>query len=121
MQENIIREVYYVLPETVFSQKKIASQKEKGKAFVNPSTIVTQDNGWKRVLSAQLPADIDETVLLTIDASYFDSTDTLELINRLKKSGLKVDMIIVNLAEDNPDIDEESRERLSEAAGLLSR
>lgn len=120
MQGNVAREIYYILPDAVFHEKMNAAQAERRSVSVTADRIITNYFGSKRVISNRLP-DIKEPVLLNIDASFFDSPDAAVLMKELKNSGLRVDALTLNFAEDNPDVTNIGRERLKGFAEDLLR
>jgi hypothetical protein len=121
MQGNIAREIYYLLPDAVFYEKMNAARAEGRNVSVTADRIIANYYGSKRVVSNRLP-DIKEPVLLNIDASFFNSTDTAGLMKELKSSGLRIDALTLSFAEDNPYVTDVGRKRLKRfAEELLKR
>jgi hypothetical protein len=111
-QTNIAREIYTVLPPVDF--------KERIGVTPQQNEFVTYEFCSPRIFTMSLPP-VAEPVLLNIDASYFASTDTAQLVNDLIKSGLKADIVTICLAEDNPDVTDLDRRKARDFIVLLSR
>jgi hypothetical protein len=111
-QTNIAREIYTVLPPADF--------KEKIGATPQQNKFVIYEFCSPRIFTMSLPS-VAEPVLLNIDASFFASTDTAQLVNDLMKSGLKADIVTICLAEDNPDVTDLDRRKARDFIALLSQ
>lgn len=108
VQANIAREIYNVIPPKKFMERFHLNDEKK---LLND--FITHVYASRRTMTTRLPK-LEETVLLNIDASFFDPVNMTEFLSLLRNSGLSVDIITVCFAEDNPDVTEFERERLGE-------
>jgi hypothetical protein len=105
MRANIVREITYVLPRETLQEKAEVAESSSTQA------IVAEERGFRRTLVDRIP-EIDEPVLLVVDASLWTSPDVQRLMNGLWTSPLRSDLAIFNLAEDNELVSEPAREGL---------
>lgn len=117
MESNIARQIYNVLSPDAFKEKLKAHMEKTNDGGDGEITINYM--GSKRVISSRIP-NIDEPVILNIDASFFDFSNIAGFVNNLKTSSLRVDIVTFCLSKDNPDITDLERERLLEAARVFS-
>jgi hypothetical protein len=73
-----------------------------------------------RTLDAVAP-DLDEPVLLDINASWFDASDAADLRSALRDARLLVELATVSLAEDAPDVSPAARAAARAFAEELAR
>ncbi len=113
MRINVARELHNVLPSDVYTNKVGAGGGAPGERSTVQATY-----GLRRTISDHLIA-FDEPVLLSVDASLFASPDGRELAVELRSSSLRTDMVVCNLAEDNPRVSDGARARLRQFAREL--
>lgn len=118
LQSGIAREIVHVLPPADYADRRRTVGAGEPGIRVLETAILTHENGARRLLVDRLP-EIDEPVLLAIDASYLDEVDTSELLTLLQGSGLRADLVALSLSLDNPDVGEVGRERLRQLAATL--
>lgn len=118
LEGNIARNVYNVLTPDVFAEKFRPGGKENVSGERGNKIILTNQFGSKRVISDHIPY-IDEPVLLNIDASYFDSKEAEDIVGKLKKAGIKIDMITLCLSEENPEVSDMNRNHLKDLGARL--
>jgi hypothetical protein len=118
MQVGVVREVYYVLSRSDYGERRDAVAGLAG-VSVRPDRIVMDHWGSPRTLTPWLPA-IAEPVVLNVDASYFAEGDGQGLLESIRRSGLRADVVTVNLARDNPEVDDAQREAAMAFASALS-
>lgn len=120
MRTNIARRIYHVLPPYMFTEKREAVEAYTRGVSVKQGTIITHFLGSSRVIAERMPT-IKEPVLLIIDASYFEYAGGSSLFDDLRASGVKTDLLILCLSEDNPDVQEQERKKLRQFAELLRK
>lgn len=119
MQAGIAREIYNILPPKAFGLKLGALSTAEERVKVSEHMIVTDYLGSKRLIMDYIPS-LTEPVLLTIDASFFRDNDAAGLFDALKKAGIRTDMLILSLSEDNPGVTEKERKMLMEFPTMLA-
>ena len=115
MRLNIARELVNLLPADVYDEK-LGSSGNRGS---RRTTIASY--GMKRTIADHF-VEFGEPILLSMDASIFGAEEgdrlALELLPRLQDA----DLVICNLAEDNPRVTEAQREALLRyVAGIPGR
>jgi hypothetical protein len=118
LRSGVARAVYHVLPSEVMDEKLSQLGRPTNRAGGEPRKIVATDNGSPRVISERLP-DFEEPALLSIDASYLRDRDVSEVVEEVRLSRLRTDLVVLCRSEDNPDVTEASRVRLDELATKL--
>ncbi len=113
MRINVARDLHNVLPRDVYTNKVGAGGRVPSERSTMQATY-----GLRRTISDHLFA-FDEPVLLSVDASLFASSDGRELAAELRASSLSTDMVVCNLAEDNPRVSDDARARLRHFAEEL--
>lgn len=115
MRLNIARELVNLLPADVYDEK-LGSGGSRGRR----STTLAE-YGMKRTLADHV-GDYGEPVLLSLDASLFNTADGNRLASELLPRLRDADLVICNLAEDNPRITDDQREALLDyVAGIPAR
>jgi len=74
---------------------------------------------FPRTLLAELPAS-DEPVLLDVNASWFDEGAPEALMQTLRASRLRIDLVTLSLAEDADDVSDRARAGLRQFAAALA-
>ena len=118
MQTGIARYIYNVLPPWTYTEKKREVAKGPYRIWYEGSAIVDADKGLLRKISDEMP-QVEEPVLMNIDASYVTEADIAAFADALKRSGLRVRRLTLSLAEDNPEVPESSRTKLKELGQAL--
>jgi hypothetical protein len=125
MRSNIARKIYHVVSLDVYREKAglikegLREKKLRG-IFISGKTVTTHDRGSQRVITSHIP-QLREPALLVIDASYFANYNEETLLQALRTSGLKTDMMILCLEEGNPNVTEREREKLRVFAEKLEK
>lgn len=118
LQANVLREVFYVLPQDIFADKlrkmEVASH---GKADFS-NKLVFDEFGWRRTLMTHMPS-MQEPFLANVDASFFASGDAAGLLHELTVSKSKIVLITFCLSESNPEVTDNDRIRLKEFMNLV--
>jgi hypothetical protein len=119
MRLGTVREIRHVVPASTFRDKRAAAR-EDGTDVVSldDRDIVLHHWGSRRAITAAVPS-LAEPVVLVVDASYFEAGDPDELLRDLSRAGLGADLVLLCLAEDNPDVGPRGREGLAKFATLL--
>jgi hypothetical protein len=99
LQGGIAREIVHLLPEGEYKRRR--------------GEISTPSPG------IDLQPTVTETVILGIDAAYLDEADVDSTLTRLRRSEMRTDFVVLNLALDNPDVSDVGRVRLVELAEVL--
>jgi hypothetical protein len=73
---------------------------------------------FPRTLAAAFPK-LDEPVILEICASWFDDPRAPDPLGQILASGLEPDLVVVNLAEDSPDVSDRAREEARSLGATL--
>jgi hypothetical protein len=118
LQEGIAREVVHVLPRQEYESRRSGITAGSPGIALRPAAIVTHEVGSRRTVQSELPA-LGEPVILGIDAAYLDGADVFSTIDLLRASGLGVDLVVLNLSLDNPDVSDLGRNRLRDLAAAL--
>ena len=119
MQSGIARSVFNILPRERFIEKYGRGAKIDPKFAPVDDEVSFHYFGSERVVSSRLP-EIEEAVLLNIDASFFkNNSEVLEFSKLLKRAGLSIDLITLCMAEDNPEVSEIARDRLRQLKGFF--
>ncbi len=74
---------------------------------------------FPRVLYDKLP-DVDEPVLLDVNASFFDEGTAAGLLDALRRSRLRIDLVTLSVAEDADDVSDRARAGLRQFAAALA-
>ncbi len=120
MQANIVRGIYYVLPDQVYQEiRKAAREDDFDIAYMDTERIVAHEWGFRREISNSIPV-LPEPVLLNIDASVFEYREVSDILRMVKQSRLKADLITANLSEDSPDVSPASRGKMRLFISLLT-
>lgn len=112
VQANVARQINNVLPEDKFKQQFLSNKRNKS-IKLESDIVEINKFGSKRVIASWIKT-IDEPVLLNIDASFFESQDLKDFVKDLKKTGLKIDLLTICLALDNPEVSDASRNSAKE-------
>lgn len=119
MRSGIAREIVHVVPPATLAEKRAAARRDDTDVVsVGEHEIVLHHWGSRRVISDAVPSLAEPAVLL-VDASYFEVVEPGELLGRIERSGLTVDVLALCLAEDNPEVGARGREGLARFAALL--
>jgi hypothetical protein len=118
LQGGIAREIVHLLPEGEYKRRRGEISTPSPGIDLQPTAIVTSELGSRRTILADLPI-LTETVILGIDAAYFDEADVDSTLTRLRRSEMRTDFVVLNLALDNPDVSDVGRVRLVELAEVL--
>lgn len=118
MQNGLARKIHHVLPPNGYARKKEELLGAAG-GYFSEGVYVTSYFGGLRYISDR-PPRTREPVVILVDASYMAETNAPALVRGLWESGLKVDSLIFCMAEDSPDVSDDERGRLREAARLFA-
>lgn len=119
VRTGVAREVVHILPWPTWREKRAAALVDATDVrAVSDGEIVAHLWGSRRTLTASVPSST-EPVLLEIDASYFELSDPVQLLQDLVRAGLEADLLILNSAEDNPAVTERGRAGLERFAREL--
>jgi hypothetical protein len=118
LQGGIAREIVHLLPEGEYKRRRGEISTPSPGIDLQPTAIVTSELGSRRTILADLPI-LTETVILGIDAAYLDEADVDSTLTRLRRSEMRTDFVVLNLALDNPDVSDVGRVRLVELAEVL--
>ncbi|KKL99963.1 hypothetical protein LCGC14_1809180 [marine sediment metagenome] len=119
MEAGISRSVDYLLPSEDYKQRLAQVQGVVG-IEASERSIVTHHWGSRRALYHEVPV-YKEPVLLHVDASYFLAREPEYLVDELVQSGIRTDMVLLNLANDNPVVGDAERERLLRAYSMIGQ
>lgn len=118
LQNGIAREVVHLLPEPEYRRRRQEITEPTPGIDLRPTAIVAHELGSRRIVSSELPR-LNETVIVGIDAAYLDTEDVPSTLDRLRSSGVRTDLVVLNLAVDNPDVSDLGRQRLIELSVAL--
>jgi hypothetical protein len=118
-QANMVREIYYYQPPLMF-RKRLAAVDDQDPVLISKGehTIVLHDWGSRRTIADRMP-QLQEPVLLNIDASVFEELQPEQLLTMVRASSLAADIVTLNLARDNPDVPDSCRRSLVRFAKML--
>jgi hypothetical protein len=119
LQAGVAREVVHVLPREDYQRRRGELNAGPVGVVLAPDAIITHELGSRRTLRVA-PPPLAEPVLLIIDASYLDLVGVGEALELLRGSGLRTDLMVANLARDNPDVSDLGRKRLHSLADALA-
>jgi len=111
VQSGVVRRVSHVLPPAELDQRLSELTPDGILVSRRGREIRTHENGSPRVIGDRFP-ELDEPVLLVIDASYFSAGTVEFLLDRLTTSALTTDLLVFSRSEDNPDVGEPDRQAL---------
>lgn len=118
MQAGLVREIQYVQPPAMLSQRlRELSDLDVDVVSIDGRTIVAHDWGARRTITDRFLPGL-EPVILNIDASFLRDTTPSEVLSALRSSGLRADLVTLNLSEDNPDVSGDERASLLELARI---
>ena len=120
MQTGIVRGVHHVLPSHDLDTRLAQLNPEMPGVRIDGRRIVTFESGSPRTLFDQLP-EIEEPVLVSIDASFLEAVEPEAVVELLRTSRLRSDLIALCRAEANPDVSTAARQRLDQLAKALQR
>jgi hypothetical protein len=118
LQGGIAREIVHLLPKEAYQRRRREIGAPSPGIDLRPAAIVTHELGSRRTILADPPV-LTEPVILCIDAAYLDETEVASALDRLRRSQLETDFVVLNLALDNPDVSDVGRIRLVELAEVL--
>lgn len=112
MQAGVARRVEHVLPPGKYASRMKDAEGVSG-LWVRDGYALTHEYGSARVLSpAPMPSDNADVLLLGIDASYMAHAGAEDVLGMIASSGMSPDLVVLNMALDNPDVTESGREGL---------
>jgi hypothetical protein len=120
LEQGIARQVMHVLPPQDYRERRrLLSNNEPG-IWLKPEYIISHELGSRRVFSDRPVVDrSDGPFIVAIDASYLDGETPPDPISVLSASGLDPSGVLLNRAEDNPDVSEVGRGRLDNLSRRL--
>lgn len=104
-QAGVARRIAYAEPPATFRARAAALE------LAGDGPLDLQIMGFPREARPALPS-VSEPVLLDVAASWFDEGTGEELSRMLEASGLRVDLVTLNLLEGSADVSDAARARL---------
>ncbi len=112
MRAGIAREIVHVVPPAVFPEKLAAAQEITNDVVsVGAHEVTLHHWGSRRAITDAVPS-VAEPVVLVVDASYFDLAAPEDLVRQLAAAATAADLVILDLAEDNPQVSARGRDAL---------
>jgi hypothetical protein len=116
---GLAREVRHVVPRATFQEKRAAALAEETDVVsVGADEVVLHHWGARRTISDRLPRP-GEPVVLVVDASWFEPADAGALRRELERADLAIDLVVLCLAEDDPEVAARRRDELLALAAVL--
>lgn len=116
---GVARRIDYLLPPAVLQQRVLEGRSAgfPGIAADGLSISANDDGYWRFMASST--RDLDEPLLLVIDASYFENGSRAELLEALTAADIRPRALIAYRAEDDTTVPEAARVSLDEALPSL--
>lgn len=120
---GIARSVTYVLtPQDLAEKVQLGRQNGWPGISADGRSIAARDEeGYTRVVGAEVPVRGPESAILNIDASYFVNGTPEALAAQLKQSGQSFGFVSLNRSVDATDVPDAARARLEVMANLLRK
>lgn len=113
LESGVAREVVHVLPAEDYFQKRQALSAGGADIWFEHDRVVTHSTGSRRTIADSVPLDrLDGPFMVAVDASYLDGESPGDVDTVLATVDLESVPIILNRAEDNPDVSDFGRRRL---------
>lgn len=119
LQTGVVREVVHVLPRQDYIRRRQEISGGTTDVSLRQGSIITHELGSRRTLREDLPG-LTEPVILEIDASFLDATESGQAFEMIRRSSLRADLVVLCLSRDNPDVTDLGRERLNVLARELA-
>ncbi len=118
---GIVRSVTYVLTPQDLAEKVALGRQNgwPGIAADGRSISAADEEGFVRVVGAELPSGALESAVLNIDASYFVNGTPEELAAQLADSVDSYGLVTLNRSQDATDVPDAARVKLDRMAALL--
>jgi len=118
---GIVRSVTYVVTPQDLAEKVALGRQNgwPGIAADGRTISASDEEGFVRVVGAELPSGALESAVLNIDASYFVNGTPEELAARLADSVGSYGLVTLNRSQDATDVPDAARANLDRMADLL--
>jgi hypothetical protein len=122
LEGGLAREIVHVLPAAEYREKRRALSAGDADIWFSGDRVVTHETGSRRTIAEHVPVErFDGPFLAAIDASYLDGETPGDPGAVLAAAGLERWALILNRAEDNPDVSDLGRRRLDAFAERWGR
>lgn len=118
MIKGITREIYHVVPENSFSERREFAIKQ-GVTVTNGSIHIPYRGAPRWIVPLSQMKPIKEPVLLYVNASYFEEVTPEMLFDYLKRINLKTDLVILCRSTDDIEVAPLGRQKLEAFAKMM--